>query len=462
MAEETSERIEFSVAATSRLPKERNAYDPIAHCYLDDYVNPTAWQLNIEIGAAPLAENVAAHRWQVVQVDGEFRHQVEHQNKAAGMESISVKVPAQGHYLVTLTVDLKDGRQLSYERHFHLRDFLVVAIGDSYFCGEGTPDKPGKVSSVAGAVTCNLATFTKFLAEKTPLHVPMEREAQWQEEKVHRSHQSGPSLAVTDVQVPSLGAIITFLNFSRSGSSVEQGLLNPRPQDEWTELGQIEELKQTVGERPIDALLISVGGNDIEFSDRLIDLIRDDLVLAGAGDGLVGDDEMNRRQEVAEARRKLQELPERMNRLAEAIEPLEAKQVYLVEYPTAQFDSINENGDVVVSSGCGIFDGPDMDIDGRDAQAIKESGRRLNQTLSQAAHRHGWIMVGGIAEAFAGHGLCSPEPYFISAEESCRTQGDFKGTLHPNRQGHRVYGGCIRKALNRYTVVPEISARAGE
>lgn len=79
-----------------------------------------------------------------------------------------------------------------------------------------------------------------------------------------------------------------------------------------------------------------------------------------------------------------------------------------------------------------------MDIDGKDAQMIKESGKKLNHVLRKAAQRHGRIMVSGIADAFAGYGRCSEDPFFTSAEESCKTQGDFEGTMHPNKKGHRA------------------------
>lgn len=451
MGKETSERVEFSIAAASRHPRDVHAYNPLSHKYRDDYVHPSGWRLELEMGAKPLEENVVAYEWLVEQVEGDFRHRVSYEDKVTSIEDISVEVPAQGEYLITLTVTLKDGRELTYRRDFFLRDYLIVAIGDSYFCGEGNPDVGGKPKSILGSLACNLATFTKFLAEKVNLPIPMEREAEWQEKRVHRSYKSGPSLAVDELQAPGLGIVITFLNFARTGSTVEEGLLGPRPEDEWTDVGQIEEAKGAIGERPIDALLISIGGNDIEFPDRLLDLIRDDLMIVGAGGGL-GDDALNRRQEVREAKKRLRELPDRLERLAEAVETLDAAQVYLTEYPNAHFETINEHGEVVVGSGCGIFEGPDMDIDGKDAQAIKESGEKLNHELRRIAQKRGWIMVKGIVDAFAGHGLCAVEPYFISAEESCRIQGDFEGTMHPNQRGHSAYGECIHKAIYQYTI----------
>ena len=449
------ERIEFSVTTASRHPQVADAYDPVGHVYKKEYVQPESWRLYIEMGASPRHELVEAYRWFVEQLAGDFEYEVMYHDKVTGIEGLSVEVPDQGEYRITLEVDLANGRSLTAQRHFYLRDFLVVAIGDSYFCGEGNPDKPGVPSSLIGPITCNLATFTKFLVEKANFKIPMEREARWQEVRAHRSYQSGPALAAKALQTPTLGIVVTFLNFARSGASIDAGLLTPLPSDDWTELGQVEELKRTVGDRKIDALLISTGGNDIEFPKRLLDLLRKDLIIVGAGGGL-GDDAQARREEMAEANKQLEQLPGKFDKLAKAISPLNVRQTYLMEYPCGHFDTINEAGEVVAASGCGIFDGPDMDIDGKDAQVIKDSAKKLNKILQRTTQRYGWILVKGIAEAFAGHGRCSPEPFFVSAEESCKTQGDFRGTMHPNQAGHQAYGKCIQEAIYRYSIAPTI------
>ena len=450
----TEERIEFNVLASARHPQPLDAYDPLAHRYAPEYVQPESWRLQIEVGTEPLPKNVAAYEWQVEQVEGAFRHEVRHEKQVARIKNISVDVPEEGAYVVRLKATLENGRELVFERKICLRDFLIVAIGDSYFCGEGNPDEPAEPSPVVGPIACNLATFTKVLVEKASFNIPMKREAKWQEKRAHRSYQSGPSLAAARLEQPALGIVITFLNYARSGATVDEGLLGPRASDDdWTDEGEIAELRQAIGDREIDALLISIGGNDIEFPDRLIDLIRDDLILVGAGGGL-GDDALNRKQELAEAKKRLKELPDKLDKLAQEVAELDARQTYLMQYPTGHFETVNEQGEIVVESGCGIFDGPDMNIDGKDARVIKKSGVRLNKTLRRTAQKHGWILVEGIAEAFAGHGLCSPEPYFIAADESCRTQGDFEGTMHPNAKGHEAYGECIQKALSKFTIAP--------
>lgn len=455
------EELEFSITTLSRHPQPQDGYDSVKHQYRPDYVLPDSWRLMLEVGITPKSELVDAFEWRVRQVNGDFTYQVDHHEKATGIENITVDVPAQGEYEVMLEVQLSDGRTLRRERHYHLRDFLVVSIGDSYFCGEGNPDVPGVPNPIAGPIACNLATFAKFLVNSTPFEIPMERDAIWQEKRAHRSYQSGPSLAAKDLQLPALGSVVTYLNFARSGSSVDEGMLGPRPGfDEWIEMGQVEELKKTIGDRPIDALLISIGGNDIQFSDRIVDLMRDDLMIIGAGEGIIGDDQKNRRQEKAEVKEQFAALPEKLAKLKEAVESLNARRIYLMEYPTAHFDTVDENGEVVVSSGCGIFDGPDMEIDGKDAQVIRESAEKLNDILRDTTESYGWIFVSGVADSFAGHGRCSSDPYFISAEESCKTQGDFLGAMHPNKKGHQAYGKCIQKALYQYTIAPALAMRS--
>ena len=54
---------------------------------------------------------------------------------------LAVSVPSPGEYEITLTVNLVDGRTPeSHSRLYHLRDFLIVGIGDSFASGQGNPD----------------------------------------------------------------------------------------------------------------------------------------------------------------------------------------------------------------------------------------------------------------------------------------------------------------------------------
>lgn len=73
----------------------------------------------------------------------------------------------------------------------------------------------------------------------------------------------------------------------------------------------------------------------------------------------------------------------------------------------------------------------------------------LNDAIHAAAQRDGWTMVGGVDEAFDGHGICAPKPerWLRTLKESLAMQHDIRGTLHPNEAGHRATAAVIRAKL---------------
>lgn len=446
MGEKRNDDLIFTVSAASRHPQKSDTYDKEAHQYRSEYVHPQQWELNLR---AQLPLGWEHCHWEIRAENAAFTEKSSQNQESPNPGHWSVQVPEEGQYHICLKVHMSDGSHRQREEEFQLQDYLFVALGDSYFCGEGSPDVPGEAAKISGSFACNMATFTKFLQEKVGVEVPMRRDPVWQEKLVHRSHRNGPTEAVRALEEKQNGQVITFLNFARSGASIEQGLLAPREDDDWTTIGEVEEAQATVGDRPIDVLLISAGGNDVEYSDRLIDLLRDDLPVVGAG-GILGDEALNRQQEYDEVMRLLEELPDKLDRLAAEIAKLNPGHVFITPYPLAQFDVVNEDGEVESRSGCGIFDGPKMEVDGKDAELMKETGKELNATLQEAARKHGWHYVNDIVEGFAGHGRCSDEKYFYSAEESCFTQGDFRGTMHPNLKGYRVYADAIAAAVRAH------------
>ena len=110
-----------------------------------------------------------------------------------------------------------------------------------------------------------------------------------------------------------------------------------------------------------------------------------------------------------------------------------------------------DRSDGTPGGGCGIFDSLiELDISAEDGRRIREAGRRLNEAIRAAADKHGWVFVDGIEAGFAGHGYCSDESFFVHAEDSCRQQGDFEGTMHPTAAGHAVYSRRLQAALARH------------
>lgn len=429
--------------------------------------------------------------------------------KPSLMTSHAFEIKTQGIYRFGLKIGLNDGSVVhGDDQVFRIRDRLVVSIGDSYASGEGLPDYAGQTESLSGLgdqilkmgneipiigglfdsinvlnsgdAFCKQVTFVKLVeklrsllksvADDNPIgefllstslltsmaslysglvewstrnHAGIGVE--WQEPNAHRSYQSGPSRAALQLEDPSSGDVVTFLSFARSGSTITRGLIRPRLEDAaWNPVGQIDEIQQSVGNRSIDALLISIGGNDIGFSMRLEDLVTRDGLL-----GFFGDPDINRVNVEDAINDRLSKLEEQFNTLKEYLRKLDipSDRIYLTEYPESLFDAPNNlNG---VNGNCGIF-GTDFqvfNIDVQDALLIKRKARELNDCLRSVAKRFGWNFIEGIATGFDGHGYCSGQSFFVSAENSCIQQGDFDGVMHPNAAGRDVIATCIANTL---------------
>jgi lysophospholipase L1-like esterase len=304
--------------------------------------------------------------------------------------------PDLGRYRIHLTLKLTDGEQTA-SRWFRIRnDHLIVSIGDSYASGEGVPDSPG------------LNTV-------------------WVEPEAHRSFRAGPALAAKDWENTIEGDLVSFLSFATSGAEFKEGLFEP--QDDWQVVGQLKEVERTVGDRTIDALLISIGGNDIGFADVL-------KILALDPSRRVASIALNR------VAKEIEKLEDNFDELEKQIRKLNPDHVFITEYPIAHFD----RKDGTVRGGCGAFSLVNVD----EANSVKQLGESLNEAVEAAADKHGWTFIDGVVEGFRGRGYCeSDERYFVTLSESRRSQGNIKGTMHPNRKGHRVYADRITATLQR-------------
>ena len=277
--------------------------------------------------------------------------------------------------------------------------------------------------------------------------------AAWQEPLAYRSYWSGQSLAAKALEAPMGGDRITFLSFGRTGSTINNGLLGPRTIDEllggsvsidqWTgNRGQIAEARETAGGRPIDAVMISIGVNDLGFSSLVTKAI-----LKASG--------QKRKDRINGAKGYLREkFPDDLRALKDAIDTqLSPKHVFITEYPVNVFKEIADG-----AKPCGVLSSTvpspgsmeGFDLDDSDAGGFGEVGQLLNESIRDKAREFGWILVDGIEDAFDRHGYCPNKgfhSYFVSAEESCLDQGDFEGMLHPNRRGHEVTRDCIARTL---------------
>jgi hypothetical protein len=276
----------------------------------------------------------------------------------------------------------------------------------------------------------------------------------WQEPAAHRSYRSGHSLAAKQVERNAAFGFdrVTFMSFARSGSTIKDGLLGPRLDsiplhgrvslDHWAgNRGQVEEAADALAGRRIDALIISVGLNDLGFSG----LVTDSILWPGIGD---------RQARIDRAFHKLDngELKDDFASLASTIRnELHPRRVLLTEYPVRVFRELQDPN----NKPCGVLGGKSgLDLNSGEADELGTLGARLNVQLREIAAAQGWPLVTGIEAGFDKHGYCAKDPYYVSAQESCEHQGDFDGMLHPNAKGNAVTRDCIARALHTEMITP--------
>jgi hypothetical protein len=169
---------------------------------------------------------------------GELRWDIDGQPLSQTTCSFSHDFTELKSYVVSLTVTTLDGQSNSARASVTLRDLLIVSIGDSFASGEGNPDKmredPGGVK--------------------------------WIDERCHRSAWAGPARAAIIIEKADPKTAVTFISFACTGASIKKGLLGAQDRKGHEVEPQLDKVFAAVGRRTIDALLLSIGGNDLEFS----------------------------------------------------------------------------------------------------------------------------------------------------------------------------------------------------
>jgi lysophospholipase L1-like esterase len=294
----------------------------------------------------------------------------------------------------------------------------IVTIGDSYASGQGAPDAPISWWQL------------RFRPE-------------WDDRRCNRSRNAATAQAVGVLKQDPAFAGDAFYEypFACSGASIQRGVLTPYrgsepPSDPMDVLRpQIDEIRDRVTQgKPIDALTITVGGNDILFEYVVGACILGQtkyVAQCNLLDPLVDD--------------LLDVLALRLQKLATqlaAIDPSLAAKVLLVEYPdparTTAGGYCNERprGD------------PLSGISECEARWASECVLpRLNYELCRAAAASGWRYVGGVATRFRQHGWCANDNWINTINHSWTTQGHYRGGVHPNARGYREVSDVLAADL---------------
>lgn len=324
--------------------------------------------------------------------------------------------PARGAHDVTLTARVGDDES-TVTQSVEVRGLLIVVMGDSIASGEGVPDIDG-------------------------------RPATWQDERCHRSGRAGPALAAAALQKRAPETPITFVSVACSGATVYAGLLgeyegiahkSQRP----LVPPQIDAVEAIQAHRDIDALVVSVGANDVFFGRVVARCLgRRKLPLPDCFASKVKFSGLSHREAMrAVVGHAIAGLERRYAVLGASLKAagVRSKDVYLMQY----FDPIADEGGQTCPSG--VL---------RIRQKALEEARTallapLNAAGETAAEDLGWQYVDGIEPHFRGHGYCAarPELWVVTLENTLRRQGGIAGALHPNARGHREIARRLDDAL---------------
>jgi lysophospholipase L1-like esterase len=298
------------------------------------------------------------------------------------------------------------------------RDFLVVSIGDSVASGEGNPDGPDLL------------------------------DPRWLERRCHRSMRSGAAQAALALEAGSPHSSVTFLPLACSGATVARGLLGPYGGvQKDRRLGdlpaQVEEVAELQRRRPIDALLLSVGANDVYFAPLAMFCARFDPCPQRRFDPRDPLDEAPRGTDTAEVVHAAAQgrLRGEYDRLAEALAAagVEPARVIAVEYFNPTRDETGSTCEALL---------PGVRVSEAEWAESSVLGP-LNAEVRATNLRHGWRVVGGVQDAFARHGICADgrKRWVVRIPDSLLRGARLSGPLHPNEAGHQATAALIAPVL---------------
>ena len=474
-----------------------------------EYARPTAFDVTLKLTGE--ADPEAEYVWKLTPESSEA--------EPVEIKGESPKVSLKAGVWKAEVTETRDGQVTDTGTgDVNVRDILVVAIGDSYGSGEGNPELPQRfdlhwsyrhmTAAQLASADLNGVSSSRFpwsWQVKTTAPALWARSADpaqtLQSRLAHRSvlaysaqyamalEQADPRTSVTYVSVAQSGATIPTL-MNQPNIAAEDGS-TPLPP-------QLPELAKIIGDRPIDTLVVSIGGNDAGFADivkkmALSNFFMPDLLpKAAAAAGLTS---ANAETIAARVLAKLQSRPplgmqwvldtfrantanlaENYGRLNEAIRKnFTVNQVAITEYPDVSRVKLRGvDGQPVNWWGPVVFDLlPGVAVNSTQAMvATKLIAEPLNATIAQAAASNGWTYVGGIDDAFAGRGYTAPKAdrWMRTARESLIQQSqpsgvtaalyplNTKGTVHPTAAGHTAMAGQLAEALGQPKVADTLAA----
>jgi hypothetical protein len=387
----------------------------------------------------------------------------------------------EGLYDVTLTAS-NGALSSTSSRRIPVEDLLIVSIGDSYASGEGNPERNRRVIHYIPTYQIPYAVLETQWADdgagQPAFGSPSSGSVEARHRRAHRTTLAASAQAALDIERADPGTSVTFVSVAASGATGRIGVYGPYSGVSYEPAiaggvlpPQLSEVRDLVGARRIEALTVSLGGNDAGFSRVVESLLRDKdrsqvkQAISSGSWGSLGFDSVRLAG--------LDGLPAMYDAVQATIDllGLDVMNVFITEYPdlTSELDG----GDLVWCEEVLESIAPTKEIDADEFRWVFNNFLvPLNQAIKTWAQLNQWQYVDGISEPSAAHGVCGPKPYepatyagnpfpspvvfdpwrdvrwFRNANEASIIQGPAddgwvvdnaktKGTLHPNELGHQ-------------------------
>lgn len=454
------------------------------------YVQQSCFNVTLNAVMKNHKPEISVHyKWQITSLSNNQNvHVTDFQNQ----NNTTACLP-EGSYKITLTVNLKtvqgDEDEFTVIEDIQINDLLIACIGDSYASGEGNPER--RIPS--------LVDFEGTWADdgsggrsSTFIHHHV----------AHRSSLAASSQFALEMEKTDPHTSVTFVFLASTGATIKKGLLGSQKSLD----PQLDELNNLVGSRTIDALFVSIGGNDIGFSravtanlfypngetgnlprDQFFDKM-ENCVRSGNW-SFFRDYEINCEEIFGEIYDNGQTWPADLagfdklrihyDEFITELQKLNIFNIYTTEYPmlgaTGGTPENPEYCSKILSNVSPFFcnwGGADLKVGRSEIQFMDTAmAKRLNNIIEEIGKTNHFIHVKGIHEEFLNHGLCLDAAYNPADYQGSRTpvtvvpgnirwgrryneskiiQNTAGGAVHPNEFGHAF----IKQKMKEFSNLP--------